>query len=224
MDWKNLLTGPHLLEAAGAAWAVVWLKYKEEIISFFVDSGKRLLAWLFRSEGARRLPDAELRQILASGLSGIESLLLVLAKEYAADRVTVTTYRKNESSYLATLLVEVREAEMQSVRAAWQDSPVASELWDEIERIHNLPGRWTYVPDARLVDIAALRVALTESGVRSAYYQTLADSKGKARATLAISWHHDHPLSHEQTTAIHSSGIACATVLLLMDKMQPPTT
>lgn len=199
--------------------------FKKELQDAFKSLSKKLYGRLFRGHIARRVTDAELKQVLGSGLVGLETLLLLLLKEYRADRVTVTEYElAADGSVLATCLVEVRSADMQSVQSQVQALAIDPVLWQEIQRIHNQFGRWRYVADARTEDVAPLRAALLNSGVWSAYYQSLPNDKGECRAMLALSWHNEHLLSAEQLAALHLSGSACGTVLLLMAAWKPTST
>jgi hypothetical protein len=224
MDLSPYLTTTRLWEAAGALTLALWGMYKKELQDWFKSCSKRLWARFFPGDTARRITEKELKQILSSGLARLETLLLVLAKEYGTDRVTLIEYRKKDGLPLATCLVEVRQFEMQSVRHL-QDSPVGDAVWAYALHINSLPGRWHYVPDVRLLDVAAVRDALIESGVRSAYYMMFPTLTGQEPlAALSFSWHTEKHLSAEMLTHLHSSGIACAAVLLLMDDWKPTST
>jgi hypothetical protein len=183
---------------AGAFVLVLWGIYKKEIQDHAKACFKSLYGALFQRHIARRVTETELKAILGNGLVGLETLLLLLLKEYQCDRVTVTEYEEKDGLHLATCVVEVRLAEMQSVQRALQQTPVDPSIWDEVLRIHGLPNRASYVPDARVLDNAVLRATLLDSGVWSAYYQSLPTSTGKPRATLALSWHRERILTATQ--------------------------
>lgn len=221
MTFQSLISLPHLVESASALTLAVWAIYKKEIQDLLKGSFNRLWVHLFHRHIARRVTETELKTILGSGLQGLKTLLLIQLSEYQADRVTVTEYEEKAGSRLATCVVEVRQAEMNSVQDSLQQTKVDPALWDELLRIHHLPTRACFVPDARLLDIAPMRDALLNSGVWSAYYQSLPNSAGQPRALLAISWHREHLLTDEQLRALRLSGIACATVLLLMEPWKP---
>ena len=223
MKWNALLPHLHPLEWAAALALAGWTIYKKELQDWFRACSKRLYARLFPSDTARRITDAELKQILKGGVTRLQTLLLVLAKEYETDRVSLVQFSKAaDGSRLSTCLVEVREWEMQSVDDL-DATPVPAALWTESCRINRLPARCDYVPDARLHDIAPVRAALLRLGVRSAYYQMMPTLDGEEpMAALSFSWRRDKPLGPDMLTHLHSSGIACAGVLLLMDAWRPP--
>jgi hypothetical protein len=224
MNLPDALTPTRLWEAAGALLLALWGMYKQELQDGFKVCCKRLYAHFFQRHIARRVTEAELKSILGSGLVGLETLLLLLLKEYAADRVTVMEYSEKDGSHWATCVVEVRQAEMQSVQGAWQLRELPPGLWEEVCRINSLPGRKRYVQDARIEDVAPLRAALLASGVWSAYYQSMPTPTGQPSAMLSLSWHTEHLLTDAQLTALHLSGSACATVLLLMAAWKPTST
>jgi len=224
MDLSPYLTKTRIWEAAGALALTLWGMYKKELQDYFKASAKRLWAWLRAvfNPPASRVSDQLVAAVVKQGMGGLTSYLYLLLKEYAADRITVTEYVESEDgSVLATCLVEVRSGDMKSVQDDVQKLPVPPSIWTEVQRWHNQFLRAYYVPDARLLDNAALRVALLDSKVWSAYYHTLPDAEGKCRAVLALSWHDEHPLSDEQLRALHLSGRACETVLLLMVPLKP---
>lgn len=226
MSW-NLPPTTRLLELASGAGLVLWGIYKTELQAFFKSCCKRLWAWLVSwvRPVASRVSDAQIDLVVKSGMGGLTSYLYLLLKEYAADRITVTEYEEcADGSVLATCLVEVRSGDMKSVQDNVQKLPIPAGLWLEIQRWHSQFLRAHYVPDARLLDNAPLRDALLASAVWSAYYHTLPDHEGKCRAVLALSWHNEHPLSDEQLRALHLSGRACETVLLLMVPLKPTST
>jgi len=219
MNVTKWLTPAHLLEAGGWLTLAVWTIYKKELQDFFKSLAKRCWGRLnvIFNPPASRVSDAQIDQVVKSGMGGLSSYLFLLLKEYAADRVTLTEYEEcADGSVLATCLVEARSGDMKSVQDAVQKLPLPPGLWPEIQRWHSQFLRAHYVPDARLLDNAPLRDALLGSGVWSAYYHTLPDQQGRCRAVLALSWHDEHPLSEEQLRALHLSGRACETVLLLM--------
>ncbi len=204
-------------------WGVVLLLlgiYKKEVQDYSKGLFTRWHGRLFPPEAALRVTDAQLKTILGSGLEGLETLLLLLLKEYQADRATVTEYCDGITS--ATCLVEVRVADMKSVRPTMQAMPLPPEVREEILRVHHAPNRARYVPDARMMDVAQLRTVLLNSGVWSAYYQSLPTTEGECRAMLSISWHQAHDLTAVQLDALRLSGAACATVLQLMAALKPP--
>jgi len=223
MTLLTLLTPTNIL-LFGAVWAVIWQAFKKEIIEHSAITSKRLWAYFFARGIVRKLTQKELDLIIKSNMGKVNTLLLVLAKEFMADRVTVTRYDKSGGQWLATCLVQVREAEMQSVEELLQGTTIDPAIMAELHRIHNLPGRNYYVQDARLVDIAAMQDALLNSGVRSAYYQSMPSSKGELWAYLAISWHNDHPLSEKDLHLLYLSGLACAAVFSSTESMNPATS
>lgn len=219
MSWKTLLAPANLLEGLWIGGLALCGIYKKELQDFFKHSAKRCWARLsaFFSPPASRISDAQLAQVVKSGMGGLTSYLFLLLKEYAADRVTLTEYEESaDGSVLATCLVEARSGDMKSVQNDVQRLLLKPGLWAEIQRWHGQYLRAHYVPDARLLDNALLRDALIDSGVWSAYYHTLPDQEGRCRAVLALSWHDEHPLTPEQERALHLSGRACEAVLLLM--------
>jgi hypothetical protein len=218
--WKSLFTPSHLLEAAGAVLLWCWKEYKPELLAFF----KRCCTRLFRQDIARRVTETELKEILDSGLVGLETLLLLLLKEYAADRVTVMEYSEKDGSHFATCVVEVREAEMYSVQALYQNAKLPPGLWPALEHVHSQPGRWRYVPDARLEDNVPMRAALLSSAVASAYYLSFPSPDGHPKAMLALSWAREHLLTDAQLSALKKSGIACGYVWQLMAAIRPTST
>jgi len=207
----------------GAVWAVIWGIFKKEIMEWGGTTSKRLWAYCFSRGIVRKLTQKELDLIIKSNLGRVNTLLLVLAKEFTADRVTVTRYDRKDGQLLATCLVQVREAEMQSVEELLQNSPVDPAMRAELERWHHLPGRNYFVPDARLVDIVPMRDALLSSGVRSAYYHSFPNSKGEQWAILAVSWHKDHLLSEKDLHLLYYSGLACAAVFSSTESMNQTT-
>jgi hypothetical protein len=222
MIWHSLQDALPVVLKALSGFALAALgKYHKEIQDFLIELGKRWWGfWLHRHDG-RRVSDSELQTILDSGLVGLETLLYYLLREYKADRVTVTEFEEKDGSRWATCVVEVRQAEMQSVERQVQQMKVTPELWDEMVRIHNRPDRSLFVLDARAVDVAAMRAALLESGVWSAYYQSLPTSQGKPRAMLALSWHLEHLPTEVELRQLKFSGVACAAVLLSMAPWKP---
>ena len=224
MDLPPALTSTRLWEAAGALTLALWGLYKKELQDWFKAWCKRVYARWVLPDVARRVSEAELKQILASGLVGLETLLLLLLKEYQADRVTVMEYSEKDGSHLATCVVEVREAHMPSIQYLYQYTVLPPGLWTALEHIHAQPGRWRYVPDAQLEDNVPLRAVLTSSGVYSAYYQSLPAANGQPMAMLALSWGQPHELTAVQIAALKNSGIACATVWQLMAAWKPTST
>lgn len=226
MDWKNLLTAPHLLEVAGAACMGLWGIYKKELQDAFRNLSKKAWARLvafFTPPPASRVSDSVIDRAVKSGMGGLTSYLYLLLKEYAADRVTVTEYEVSaDGTVSATMLSEACSPEMKSIIDSVQRLPIAPGLWVEIQRWHNQFLRARYVPNAQIEDNAAFRDALLGLKVYSAYYHTLPDEEGRCRAVLALSWHDEHPLSLEQERALHLSGRACETILLLMVPLKPP--
>jgi hypothetical protein len=223
--WKELVTGPHLLETAGVVGMGLWGIYKKELQDAFKDYSKRAWARLqlfFKPPPASRVSDSQIDRAIKSGMGGLTSYLYLLLKEYAADRVTVTEYEVcADGTVLATMLSEACSGELRSILDDVQRLPIAPGLWVEIQRWHNQFLRARYVPDARLEDNAAFRDALLALKVCSGYYHTLPDGDGNCRAVLAMSWHDEHLLNSEQQRVLHLSGRACETVLLLMLPLKP---
>ncbi|TPG66054.1 hypothetical protein [Hymenobacter nivis] len=219
MDFTHL---PHITppEWIGGAVLVVWGIYKKEIQEKLNACGKYLLARLqgFGTSLVRlvtpppveRISDKEWDELLAADLEELETLLSVLLGEYKADRVTVTEYSESAGGHLATCAVEARNSAMPSV-LGMQLMPLTPEAWEMIEEIHRRPGRYRYVPDVHTLEHAPLRAVLLNSGVWSAYYQSLSNGRGP-RAMLSLSWYTLHPLSELQLTVLHISGIACAAI------------
>jgi len=203
-----------ILGAAG----FVLVMYKKEIQDWLKESFKRLRERFASPTEVAKAWDAQIAAIQKMGLDGLDTAVWLLLTEYKAQRVTVTKYEKKDGIYLATCLSQALTTEMPSVLRDLQNFPVDSSVWEEIERIHRLPGRRYYVPDAQLVDIAAVRDALLSSGVWSAYYQSLPTSKGQPWAMLAISWSQPYPVTEDLMDHLHNSGIMCGTVLLFTEK------
>jgi hypothetical protein len=198
----------------------VLLKYRKQIQDWFIELAVRLRERFGSSSNVAKVQQAQMKAIQKMGLDGLDTVVWLLLTEYKAQRVTVTKYVKKDAIYLATCVSQALATEMPSVLRDLQDSPVDSSIWDEIERIHHSPGRKLYVPDAQLVDVAAMRDALLNSGVWSAYYQSLPTSKGKPWAVLAISWDKPHPMTDELLQHLQTSGIVCGTVLLIMEEVK----
>ena len=217
MPWKppTLNTA---LEWAGIAVLAVWGIYKKEIQESLNGWGKRCYAFVFVRAVPARVSDRELDAIFGSGVRGLTTLLWLLLDEYKPDRVTVTEYAGTNGSYTATCVAEVRRGEMQSV-LDMQGLPLAPDTWAEIQRIHAGADRTRYVPDAHLLDVAPLRTVLLNTGVWSAYYQSLS-STPQPQAMLSLSWHQARELSAAELSDLHHSGIACATVWQLMAQLK----
>lgn len=221
MNLPDLLhqAGPLVLKAVTALVGALLVKYKKPIEAFCIGVGKRLLGHSVSSL------DEELEELRDAGLERIETLLYLLLREpdYKADRVTIFLYvAQEDGGALATCEVEVRSAEMKSVRNLNQH-PIPLALKNEIWAIGLLPGKELYVPDARAAESAALRAALPASGAWSAYYQLMPARQDKPgqpeeRRLLAMSWQAPHELSPAQLTQLHLSGLACAAVLELMSR------
>jgi hypothetical protein len=221
MNLPDLLhqAGPLLLKAATALVGALLVKYKKPIEAFCIGLGKRLLGRPVSSL------DEELEELRDAGLERIETLLYLLLRDpdYKADRVTIFLYvAQEDGGALATCEVEVRVAEMQSMRSLNQ-TPISEALRSEIWGIDHLPGKELYVPDARATQHVALRAALPASGAWSAYFQLMparADKKGQPqeRRLLTMSWEASHSLSPAQLAQLHLSGLACAAVLELMSR------
>lgn len=217
MPWK-LPTASTLWEGILTLTGLGLLTFKKEILDGLKEGFKRLQGWFASPSEVARVRAAQIKAIQKVGLDGLDSVVWLLLNEYKASRVTVTKYVKKNGTYLATCVSEARATEMPSVIRDLQDFPVESSLWDEIERIHHLPGRKHFVPDAQLVDVAPMRDALLNSGVWSAYYQSLPNTKGQPWAVLAISWGQPHPVPEDLLQHLHASGIVCGTVLLIMEQ------
>lgn len=196
----------------------VLVMYKKEIQDWLKGLFGQLHARFSGGSDVQKVLDAQTKEIQKLGLDGLDMAVWLLLTEYQAQRVTVTKYEKKGATYSATCLSQALGSEMPSVIRDLQDFPVEEALMAEVERIHHLPGRKHYVPDAQLVDVAPMRDALISSGVWSAYYQSLPTSKGKVSAMLAISWSRPHPVSPELMEHLHNSGIFCGTVLWLMER------
>lgn len=219
MSWELLLhhAAPLALKGLTALAGALLLKYKKPLEAL----GKRLLTRLFPSLAAvHQLSEAEVKELLGAGLESVETLLYLLLKEYDADRVTITAYEPSDGGALATCEVEVRAAEMKSVRSL-QRSPIPADLWAEIQAVSLRPGKMRYVPDARAEDSAVLRAALPASGAWSAYYQTMPILPATSVRMLAMSWHQQHSLTEAEVAQLHLSGVACAAVLAIMSKVAP---
>lgn len=177
---------------------------------------KRWLASRPRRQLSRRVSDEELKRILTSEREELETLCLLLQREYQADRVTVMEYHcpKAPLRPTATCTVEVRAPRISSVRAQFQKTPLSPELWSQVEQVHATGCRCLYVPDARLLDSAETRRTLVASGVRSAYYQSLPTLPGTCGGMLSISWAEPGAqLSEEDLAALHFSARTLAAVL-----------
>lgn len=222
MSWELLQAHwPAALKWGMGLAGTLLLKYKKPIEAYLLKLASKLLGrfWPFAASG-RQLTEAEVKEILGAGLENVETLLYLLLKEYQADRVTITLYEPEETGgALATCEVEVRAADMQSVRNL-DKTPLSAGLRGEIWAINSLPGRMLYVPDARASDSAVVRAALPASGVWSAYYQSMPTSQDTERRLLAMSWQTAHLLTPEQLAQLHLSGIACAAVLQIMSKVK----
>jgi hypothetical protein len=217
MPWKipTISTiGEWLLGSA----SFVLVMYKKEIQDWLKESFTRLRERFAAPSDVARIWENQTKALQNMGLDGLDTAVWVLLNEYKAQRVTVTKYEKKNGTYLATCVSQALESEMPSVLRDLQNFPVDPAIWEEVERVHHLPGRMLYVPDAQLVDIAPMRAALLNSGVWSAYYQSLPTSKGKPWAILAISWSKAHPMTDELLGHLHSSGIMCGTVLLFTER------
>jgi hypothetical protein len=227
-NWNELLTAPHLLQAGGALGLGLWGIYKKELQDAFKGYCKWAWARLvgfFSPPPASRVSDSVIDRAVKSGMGGLTSYLYLLLKEYAADRVTVTEYEEcADGTVLATCLSEACSGDMKSIIEEVQRLPIPPGLWVEIQRWHNQFLRARYVPNAHLEDNAAFRDVLLGLKVYSAYYHTLPDQEGRCRAVLALSWHDEHALTAEQERALHLSGRACETVLLLMVPLKPAST
>lgn len=226
MSWELLQTHwPAALKWGMGIAGTLLVKYKKPIEAFLLRLAGKLLGrfWPF-AESGRQLTQAEVKEILGAGLENVETLLYLLLKEYQADRVSITVYELQETGgALATCEVEVRTADMQSVRNL-EKTPIPAALRAEIWAINSLPGRMLYVPDARASESAAVRAALPASGAWSAYYQSMPTSQDTERRLLAMSWQAEHLLTPQQLAQLHLSGIACAAVLQIMSRVKatPP--
>ena len=136
------LTATRLWEATSGLLLLLWGIYKKELQDWFKACGKRLYARFVLPDVARRVTDAELKAILASGMAGLKTMLLVLLKEYEADRVTVMEYRTGKDGHTATCVAEVRSADMPSIEYLFQNTPLPAGLWTAFEHIHAQAGRW----------------------------------------------------------------------------------
>ena len=229
MNWKTLLTPSGLADAAIGAGLLLLGIYKKEVQdgfrALFGWCWAGLLAWLRRvvqQDATQQSAIAGVDSMLASNKRGLTTLLLLLQKDYQTDRASFTEYElRSDGSAQVTCVVEVREAEMNSI-ADLQATPLPAPLWLEISRIPYLPGRALYVPDARTADSVAVQDALLTSGALSAYYQVMPDQEGKYQrfTMLALSWQGQHALSDKDLYALHQSGVACATALLTRSQLQ----
>lgn len=201
-----------LLEWGGAAATALLALYKTELQAYFKAKVSHLKVFFQRFAAGRRLSLKEEKEILNAGLDGLDTLVWYLRDEYQCDRVTIVEYEKqDDGSRLATCLSEARVGGMPTVERDLQSERVHPDVWAELERIHSLEGHRHFVPDAHLVEIAAMRDALLKYGVYSGFYQSLPMPDGKCRALLSLSWHEPHaPLSALQLNALRLSGIACA--------------
>jgi hypothetical protein len=192
------------------------------VFGFFFKSLGRGLDWLVNRfllhDVVVRLTDDQLEKIRRADAGRLRSWLLHLSIEYRADRATVVEYSKTDAGWLASCLAESVQFEMCSIADDLQDMPVDEAIVSEIERINALEGRYHYVRDARLLDIVAMRDALLSTDVRTAFYQSLPNEKGKPWAMLALSWKTDHPLTPAEIRVLHLSGMACAFVLQSMQQ------
>lgn len=203
----------------GASFVLV--KYRKPIQDWLIELAVRLRERFSGSSDVAKVQQAQMQAIQKMGLDGLDTVVWLLLNEYKAQRVTVTKYAKKDGIYLATCVSQALATGMPSVLRDLQDFPVDSSVWEEIERIHHSLGRRLFVPDAQLVDVAALRDALLNTGVWSAYFQSLPTSKGKPWAMLAISWDKAHPMTDELLQHLQTSGIVCGTVLLIMEQVKP---
>ncbi|NML67591.1 hypothetical protein HHL22_20515 [Hymenobacter sp. RP-2-7] len=229
MNWNKLLTPEGLLDTAIGAVLVLLGIYKKEaqegFKAFFAWCWTGLLGWLRRLVHRGAGQEAALKEVeamLTANMRGLTTLLLLIQKDYKPDRVSITEYEVcSDGSAHVTCVVEVREAEMQSVTDL-QATPLPKPLWLEISRIPYLPGRALYVPDARTADSAAVQAALLASGAWSAYYQVMPDPKGEYQkfTMLALSWQTQHALTAADLHDLHNSGVTCATVLLTRSQAQ----
>lgn len=220
MPWK-LPTATTLWEGILTLTGLGLLTFKKEILDGLKEGFKRLREHFASPSEVARVRAAQVEAIQKMGLDGLDTVVWLLLNEYKAQRVTVTKYAKKDGIYLATCVSQALATGMPSVLRDLQDFPVDSSVWEEIERVHHLPGRKLFVPDAQLVDVAALRAALLNTGVWSAYFQSLPTSAGKPWAMLAISWDKPHPITEELLHHLQTSGIVCGTVLLIMEKAKP---
>jgi hypothetical protein len=217
----KLPTATTLWEGILGLTSFVLVMYKKEIQDWLKESFKLLRERFAGPTAVAKVRDAQIQAVQKMGLDGLDTVVWLLLNEYKAQRVTVTKYVKKDGIYLATCVSQALATGMPSVLRDLQDFPVDSSIWEEVERIHHLPGRKLYVPDAQLVDVAAMRDVLLNSGVWSAYYQSLPTSKGKPWAILAISWDKPHQMTEELLQHMQTSGIVCGTVLLIMEQVKP---
>ncbi len=219
-----------LLELLGGGALALLGIYKKEVQDgfkfFFSWCWAGTLRWLRRlireeaSAAAARLAyEASLQRLtasLASNLRGLNTLLLLMEKDYQADRVSLTEYELcSDGSGLVSFLTEHRQAEMGSVDNL-KSTPLPQPLWLEIRRIPYSDGRALHVRDARTYDSVAVQDAILASGALSAYYQVMPDPSGKYEnfTMLSLSWSREHPITKAEEYALHQSGIACSTLLL----------
>jgi len=208
-----LPTTERLFDLLIAITIIVWGIYKKELQDYARSLFSNLHQRFFLRSIAYRITDEEVVQIKRAELGPLKSWLLVLAKEYLPDRVTVTKFVKTDGAYLATCLAEVIDLEMTSIEDQVQKKAMPDDMMEELKRFHHLDGRWFYVSDARLVEVATFRDALISSGVRTAFYQSLPNSKGEFWAILAMSWRKERLFTPEDLRDLHYSALACAYIL-----------
>lgn len=217
MPLKNLIEQhPWLAAFSAGLWAWGWRAWEKELKAAFTNSYK----WLKNIFNPTRTLDKEIKQMKAAGVDGLTTLCYLVLEDpdVLCDRVTVMQYEELENgSVLATCLSEARHGRVRSVSDKWQQTAVPPPIWEELKRIHQAPERWRFVPDVNTVDVALMRAAMIESGVWSAYYQSLPTQSGRCQLVLAASWAKPHTLSSTAQKALLFSGNACATVWLMME-------
>lgn len=194
------------LEAAGlvgtAVLAVLKIKPVETLLDEWVKK------WLKRRPErviVRRFDQQEIDRAQLSAAEELDTICIMLKNLLAADRVSVIAYEKQpDGTHLGTCLAEDRTEKVASVKSQFQQTPVAADLWAEVQRVHDSDTRWLYVPDAQLLNRPVLRRGMLRTQAKSAYYQTLPDEPGDCAALLSVSWHTATALNADKLDHLHA--------------------
>lgn len=173
---------------------------------------------------AQTVPLVLLTAAAGAGKSELEIMCLWLKEEWKVDRLTVMefTAAPDGQGLLATCIMEEHSARMPSVKAAFTLAPLLPEIEGEIRRIHAQDCHCLYVPVAGLVELRAMRAALQQSAVSSAYYQTLPAVAGHAGGLLSLSWKEEKRLTKKDLAALHFSVMSLASVLRMLWLLKVP--
>jgi len=193
----------------------------------FQKAGEKFLSRLVEGQYSRRMGrrfgKGELELLLTHEREELDTLAMLLQRQWKADRVTVVEYDDSASPLppLATCTVEFREPRMASIKPAVQALRLESEAWVEAQRVHSSPSHYWHMPDVRDLEAPALRVQLSRWGVRSAYYQSLPTVTGKCGAMLSMSWTDSKALTAEELASLHYLVRHLAAVLRAIWAYQP---